>query len=425
MMKTLVLVTQAYVHCASPDLLAEAAARARLVVVLDENEKLHPLLAPHVSEVYHRTGQTRLTLQPSIEVDDLAAIVHREIDAAGGDPRSVGLFCQHEDNVYPTAQVRKLTGIAGDGPELVHRFRDKLAMKAALAERLPEALPRYRRFSVDRAEADAKGYYDELAGALGTPKLVVKPTTGAGSFNVAIVNGPDDLSLAVKHIRSDDREFEYEVDEFIDGTMHQCDSFVRGGEVYFSGILELGCSNFDFVQGKPLSVYPVTDPEDYRRLFEYNQQVVSALGFRDGSTHHELFVRRDADGGLSLKFIEIAARVPGGLGVPFHERNSGINLIDANLLLALGDPAADAPAFKSNNNVVSALLPVGHGKVVARNEPEVGSEYWIDWRISVGDTVDSRSLVDNAGILTMVNDDAVTLRRDFESLQNYVPVSCE
>lgn len=424
MIESLVFVSQAYLQYATNKTLEQAASRARLSIVLDRGEDLHPKLVPYVSEVHRLTGRMRTNLQPSFDGDELTAVVGRQIDASGGDPGKVALFCQHEDNVLPAAYARRRTGIRGDGPDLVRRFRDKLAMKQALAERLPESLPRYRRLSPGRAAVDPAGYYDELTAALGTEKLVVKPTLGAGSLNVTIVTSPAGLAVAAEKIRDSDREFEYEVDEFVKGTMYQCDSFVRDGRVVFSGILELGCSNFDFVQGRPLSVCPVTDGETYRRLFDHNQDVVTTLGFQNGSTHHEVFARWTGDGRLIIKFIEIAARVPGGLGVPFHELNSGINLIDANLWLALGDAVVDDLSIDRRNNVVSALLPVGHGTIASLNEPDILSEYSIDWRVQVGDVVDSRSLVDNAGILTLLNDDPDVLRRDFESLHGYVPVTC-
>ncbi|MFY9808930.1 MAG: ATP-grasp domain-containing protein [Pseudonocardiaceae bacterium] len=425
MIKNLIMVSQAYVHYATPQSLERAAAQARLTVVLHGDELVYPRLEPYVSEVHRLTGLTRYNLQPSFTPDDLAEVVTSEMQLTGGDPAEVALFCQHEDNVLPTAQVRHRFGIAGDSPDLICRFRDKIAMKEALAPHLPDALPRYRRLAVDRIAADAAAYHAELVDLLGSQRLIVKPTAGAGSVNVAVISSPDDLVQVAERISADSRAFEYEVDELLEGTMHQCDSFVRDGKVVFSGILELGCSNFDFVQGQPLSVYPVTDEVLYRQLFDYNQDVITALGFRDGSTHHELFLRRDAEGRPVPRFLEIAARVPGGLGIPFHERNSGINLMDANLLLALGDPAVVHLAPQIRNNVVSALLPVGHGTVVARNEPTVTSPYTIDWRVSIGDVVNSQSLIDNAGILTLINNDPTALRKDFESLASYVPVTCE
>lgn len=424
MIESVVFVTQVYLGFATVNTLERAAAQARLSIVLGPGEELHPKLVPYITEVYRLTGGLRTSVLPSFDVDELTAIALREIDARCGDPGKVALFCHHEDNVLPTAHVRHRTGISGDGPELVRRFRDKIIMKEALVSRFPGILPRYRKLWLPSIAADPVGYYDELAAELGTGKLVVKPTFGAASLDVTVVASPSDLVLALRKIRDNGRAYDYEVDEFLPGTMYQCDSFVRHGRVIFSGILELGCSNFDFVQGKPLSVYPVTDKGTYQRLFDFNQNVITALGFRDGSTHHELFLHRSRDGQFTLKFVEIAARAPGGLAVPFHELNSGVNLIDANIWLTLGEDAADDLVIETRNNVVSALLPVGNGTIVSLNEPDIVSEYSINWQVRVGQVVSSRSLIDTAGILTLVNDDPAVLRRDFESLQSYVPVTC-
>lgn len=424
MIESIVFISQGYLGYATVATLEKAAAQARLSVVLLPGEELHPRLVPYISKIHRVAGQARSHVVPAFGADELTQIALAEIESRGGDPARVALFCQIEDNVLPTALVRQRTGIRGDGPELVRRFRDKVAMKEALGRALPGALPRYRRLSLPRVAADPAGYYGELAAELGTGKMVIKPTCGAASVDVAMVGSPADLTLAAQKMRDGGREFDYEVDEFLTGTMHQCDSFVRHGKVVFSGILQLGCSNFDFVQGRPLSVYPVTDEETYRQLFDFNQQVITALGFQDGSTHHELFVRRENDGRLTMTFLEIAARVAGGLAIPFHELNYGVNLIDACISMTLEDEAADSLTITPRNNMVSALLPVGHGTIVSLNEPDVASSYSIDWRVRVGDVVNCQSVVDSAGILMLRNDDPAVLRRDFENLQSYVPVTC-
>jgi hypothetical protein len=425
MISGVVLVSQAYLNYASQEILEEVAAQVRLTLVVDEGEDVHSGLAPFLDEVHRLKGQTHNSLLPSFDVGELASVVRKEIELAGGDPRSITLFCQHERNVLPTAQVRKVLGIAGDGPDVMRRFKDKLAMKEALSKSMPEALPRHQLLSFERLDEDPVGYYRELVTALGTEKLVVKPTGASGSFNVAIIDTADGLRSVGERTRRHEREFDYEVDEFLQGTMYQCDSYVREGVVLFSGILELGCSNFDFLSGSPLTVYPVSDERDYRQLFEFNQAVVTTLGFANGSTHHEIYVQRRPSGELLIKFGEIGARVPGGLGVPYHQLNSGVNLMDANLLLAVGREPAPSPAdAKPKNNVVSALLPVGNGEIVSLNEPDVASAFSIDWRVGVGERVDCHTLVDVAGILTLVNDDKAELRRDFESLQSYRAVTC-
>lgn len=183
----------------------------------------------------------------------------------------------------------------------------------------------------------------------------------------------------------------------------------------------MGCSNFDFVTGRPLSVFPVLDEMLYKKLFDFNQAVISVLGFSTGSTHHEVFISNDDD---RIVFLEIAARVPGGIGVPFHARNSGINLVDATILLAVQDRTFLPAEFNFKNNVVAALLPVGEGRVERFYEPDIESDYEINWYVKKGMQVSSNSLIDAAGMLTFWNDDPDILRKDFERIQSYVPTRC-
>ena len=121
-------------------------------------------------------------------------------------------------------------------------------------------------------------------------------------------------------------------------------------------------------------------------------------------------------------FLEIAARIAGGLAVPYHQLNSNMNFIDAVLYQTAVPALLDRVRAHSRDNVVSALLPVGHGTIVKLNEPHLESRYEIRWAVRPGQTVDARSLADNAGILLVYNDDRAALRRDFERLADYVPL---
>lgn len=419
MKKTVILLSQSYLHFASEAVLDHLQQQSRLVLIIHRSETPHPLLSSRVAQVYQVDGVMTESLRPELDFSQVAAIVQREI-AAAGSADNVAIFCQQEDNVLTAARVRAEFAIAGDQPETVLKFRDKLLMKQCVSAALPDAIPKHEKLDSQALNHDVDACYQALRARLGN-KMIVKPTSGAGSFNVKIIDSADDLRAVQEMIKNDDHTFSYEIDEYISGKMYQCDSFIRDGKVVFSGILELGCSNFDFVMGKPLSVYPVTDREQYQRLFAYNQAVISALCFRDGSTHHELFIKEDTQ---EIIFLEIAARVPGGIGVPFHTRNSNINLIDATLLQAAESPLLESIRPDMRNNVVSALLPVGHGTVITLNEPQISSPYHIDWHIKPGAVVNSRSLIDTAGILTFTNNDSAQLRSDFEKLQAWVPVTC-
>lgn len=417
MTSTIIFLTPVYLQYASDEALGTIARRARLVLLAYRGAPVDPRLIPYFARIVPQDAALNLSVRPVLHEDAVVEVVREEIERAGSAD-AVRIFAQEEGNVLLAARVRARFGIPGDQPAMVERFRDKLKMKAAIAA-AGLRIPRHEPLDPERIGAETSAaYYAELRGRLGLP-LVVKPINAGASINVFIARDGAAFEAACHTIRTSPYTFDYEVDEFIDGPMYQCDSFVHDGRIVYCGALELGCTNFDFVQGRPLSVYPALEPKLRARLERFNQTVIEVLGFRDGSTHHEIFhdTRRD-----ELVFLEIAARVAGGLGVPYHQLNSNINMIDANLYLSADPALLERIEVRKRDNVVSALLPVGHGTVVKLNEPQLESRYEVRWAVKPGQVVDSKSLNDNAGILMIYNDDPVVLRRDFERLEHYVPV---
>ncbi|MCF5669652.1 biotin carboxylase, partial [Pseudomonas syringae] len=66
-----------------------------------------------------------------------------------------------------------------------------------------------------------------------------------------------------------------------------------------------------------------------------------------------------------------------------------------------------------------------NAKIFQMNNAPVSSEFVIEWKVSPGMVVDSKSLADNAGILTFYNLDPKSLRADFDALQGYQPTQVE
>ncbi|WP_277963215.1 ATP-grasp domain-containing protein [Pseudomonas sp. RIT-To-2] len=420
MIKTIVFLTPHYLNFASETALQTLGRDYRTVLIAYHADVLPAALERNVAKVARVDADPHRNIRPLLDEAQCHAIVSDELRAVGGDTSAVRIFCQEECHVQLAAQLREAFGLEGDTQAIVANFRDKVLMKHAVS-RHGIRVPGFVSLDQARLAKEPQAYYRELTERLGLP-LVLKPVNAAGSFEVSIIGNEADFTKAREQVMASPFHFDYEVDEYIDGAMFQCDSFVVDGEIRYCGVLELGCTNFDFVQGKPLSVIPVADPALRATLEAFNRDVIAALNFRNGSTHHEVFVDRRR--GYPV-FLEIAARVPGGIGVPYHEKNSDINLIDANLYLVAGAAALEQIRPHEKNNVVSALLPLRKGRISQLNEPPIASAYSIDWKVAPGMVVDSRSLADTAGILTFYNDDPTVLRADFDALQRYVPTQVE
>ncbi|MCF5826808.1 ATP-grasp domain-containing protein, partial [Pseudomonas syringae] len=346
MVKTIVFLTPHYLNFASVTALKTLHDTCRTVLIADRADVLLDKIESHMSVIIRADGDPHRNIRTLLDHEQCRLVVSDELRKLGGDSSAIRIFCQEECHVELAALLREEFGIEGDTLEVVSNFRDKVRMKGAVNSK-GIRIPAFAKLDQARLARDPEGYYTELCAAFGLP-LVIKPVNSAGSFEVSIVHDKAGFLTTRDQITASLFHFEYEVDEFINGQMFQCDSFVVDGEVRYCGLLELGCTNFDFVQGKPLSVIPVLDPALKSRLEAFNRDVIAALNFRNGSTHHELFV--DHASGEPI-FLEIAARVPGGIGVPYHEKNSDINLIDANLYLTAGSEKLNAIQPHSKNNV--------------------------------------------------------------------------
>ncbi|KRP61048.1 ATP-grasp domain-containing protein [Pseudomonas orientalis] len=420
MIKTVIFVTQTYLQWLSAEAMQDVKSSGiRLVLLVNAGEPILKSLDGFFDDIVPLTGRLGTNIRPVLPYEDILTVVQEEVRTAGA-PEAVRLFCQEEGHVLDAAAVRQALGIPGDRPELVSGFRDKILMK----ERVRTAgirIPLHVVLDLHLAVIDPAEYYLALKREMGA-KLVIKPVDAAGSLNVFVVENVGDFVAAMEAIRLFENEFKYEVDEFIEGDMFQCDSFVQNGQIKFCGTFELGCTNFDFVQGRPLTGYPTLDPDVLKTLEDYNARVIKALGMQNGCTHHEFFVN-PATG--QPTFLEIACRSPGGVGVYFHIMNKNFNLIDAYLYQnTLPDRLGEIRVTQANN-VVAALLPVGHGRIVSLNEPDVVSRYDIRWMVERGAVVNANTIADAAGILTLYNDNHDELRSDFERLQQYVPVTCQ
>ncbi|WP_261840774.1 ATP-grasp domain-containing protein [Aliamphritea ceti] len=420
MIKTLFVLSQTYLHYASSEAFFRIKKHSKIVLFLSENETLDERITKYIDEVVHVRGNCSLTLRPELDFSAIANRVKAEIELLGS-AGNISIYCQQEDNLMVAARLREAFGIAGDLPEQVEIFRDKLAMKLTVGNCIPDSIPKHQKFDQQSYSENCEEYYQLLVKALGA-RMVIKPVSGAGSVNVAVIDNYSHFASFGELLARTDFSFEYEVDEFISGNMYQCDSVVVDGGVIFSSVLELGCTNFEFVQGQPLSFMPSIPGTLREVLNSFNCKVIKALGLQNGITHHEFFYDAQTE---TITFLEIAMRVPGTVVVPLHADNSGINLMDCSLYLATDKRWLNTLQASSKNDRFAALLPVGPGEVMCLHQPELESDYGIDWFISEGTAINATATVqDQAGVLRVYNTNPKALRRDFNRLRSFTATTC-
>ncbi|MFE9762987.1 acetyl-CoA carboxylase biotin carboxylase subunit family protein [Streptomyces sp. NPDC005808] len=272
-----------------------------------------------VSYVVDAVGATGVLAEPAkiaclveiADVNDFEALCGavREVEAQVG--RVDQLVALSEFTLGIAAEVRETLGIPGPRPQDVAVYRNKLTMKELVAKagvRVPRFVP-----CGDAEPAIA------FARSVGYP-LILKPVAGAASIGVHKVDDEAALLSLLEAVDSDD----YELEEFIEGTIHHVDGFADNeSQIPFQSVSRYinDCLSFE-AGGEPLGSVVMQSSELRTRIEEFARTCVSALGMKSMPFHLELFVTKTGE----LVFLEVAGRI-GGAEVPYlTHRLFGVNL---------------------------------------------------------------------------------------------------
>jgi hypothetical protein len=346
--------------------------------------------------------------------DSLAKTVRDVIAARGGDEVETRLLCHDEYSLGAVAAVREKLGIPGDRPVNVRPFIDKLAMKAALAGH-DIRMPRYAAWDAAAYARDADGYVAEIIAAVGLPAFV-KPVNESGAVGATRIGNAAQLRQWADAAQG----WEFEIDEFIDGTLYHVDSAVQDGSpIYVRANQDLYPCH-EYTEGKINSTFtlPADDPV-LPVLLEFNERVLGALTDkpRHSAFHHEIFINRDGE----PVFLEIAARAPAAL-IPMTGRiRWGVDIEEAHFALQRGEPFSP-PTHYHGPFAAFVFFPKRAGTVVALDRPDLVSSHRWTWNIEVGDVLDAATDDrDFAASVLLWNDDFATLRRDLDDLDRATP----
>lgn len=334
-------------------------------------------------------------------------IVSKELTKINGESLRIISCC--EDHLLLAAQLREEFSIPGMHYKQALNFRDKVEMKNTLRAHNIR-VPHYERFN-DANQNERLSDFNQLQSRFGLP-FVLKPTAMLGGFGVAIVSSAEEFE-AFYQMKAPNEQ--YEVEEFISGTLYHCDAIRQNGVTLFSVCCEYTNPNFDFQLGKSVISMPLREDEPHvKEIVQFNERVLNALEFQTGVTHHELFVNNMGE----VVFLEIGARSPGDPVSALYYEAFNLCFENCDAKMQLDIPLELKPT--TNVHVMSGTLPKISGIVDKLISPELNSPFDIKWAIKEGDFIpESNSIRDCAATITAKNNDYKTLRSDFLILKDF------
>jgi biotin carboxylase len=358
----------------------------------------------------------RITVTEDFSDRGIAEAVVQLMSRGGFTPEATRLLCHDEYSLGVVAQVREKLGIPGDRPEELKAFTDKLAMKNALAGR-GVRLPRHLAWDRDAYLSEPAAYAEHVAAIVGLPAFV-KPVNESGSVGAARIETIEELHTWAR--RADER-YDFEIDEYLTGTLYHVDSAVQDGELVHVRVNQYMHPCADYVAGRICSTFTVPEDDPWcGRLEAFNRQVLNGLTDkpRNGVFHHEVFRLPDGE----LVFLEIAARAPAALAPATGRIRWGLDIEEAHFRLQRGETVED-PAYRGPH-AAFVYFPKRAGRVTALHLLELSSAHRWVWNVQVGDELeDPTDIRDFAASVLLWNSDFAALQHDLQQLDRHAALT--
>jgi biotin carboxylase len=277
-----------------------------------------------------------------LEEADIAKVVDyadpNAVIKAVGRIKLDGVLTVSADSAVPAvAAIAEELGLPGIGVETAHLMTHKIAMRRRLAD-LGVPQPR---FAALRTLSERRRALDEV----GLP-AVLKPVDSGGQRGVFRIDSMDDIEAHLHEVLSISPTGEAILEQFVEGTEMNGIVIAHGGEqipLTLSDRLRPPGVGFGvgWIHVYPAAVYG-HQLEESERVATY---AVKALGLDEGIAFPQLIATPGGD----VLMVECAARIPGGQMADLVRHAVGIDLVDVQLRLALGEPLPEEllqPRFK-------------------------------------------------------------------------------
>jgi len=249
-----------------------------------------------------------------------------------------GVLTVSADRAVPVvAAVAEALGLPGIGVETAHLMTHKVAMRSRLAD---AGVPQPR-FAALRSMSERR----RAAAEVGFP-AVLKPADSGGQRAVFRVETLDDIDAHLHEALTASPTGEAILEQYVEGMEMNGIVIARDGEAIPLTLSDrMRPPGLGFGVGW-IHVYPATV---YGHQLEESERVAShtvkALGLRTGIAFPQLIATPDG----RVLVVECAARIPGGQMADLVRHATGVDLVEVQLRMALGEELPDElvlPHFK-------------------------------------------------------------------------------
>jgi len=364
------------------------------------------ILATHADIFDALDPSTAAAVDEFWEVDFRSTVVADDLVDRARGLDLVGVVTAWEFFTPLVAEVASRLCLPANDPGKVLAARNKSAMASAFTR----AGVRHARTRVVGRQTPA----EEIVGSIDAYPVVVKPADNAGSCGVSVVHGPEGLQDAVDGARDWPEEFPHGIpldtdiliQDYVGGREYSVETVGVDGEFRHVAITEklttTGSSRAELGHLVPARV----DGAVREALLEEVTRALTAVGFRFGVAHTEVKVERG-----DAWIIETGVR-PGGDLIPrLVQLSGGVDLIDASIAAATGQPVTLDAGGAGQASTVRFIVPPRAGVVRSLGNLPT-DERVVEARFSkkVGDRVDSVSdNVSRLGHVILVGPDASTV----------------
>lgn len=377
--------------------------QVRLVAIVDHQfkDKIAGHIFNYLDEIIYLKAEAKEGFLAEFSYVDLLPIVENEMKHS----IDVKIICSDEFNLLNAGKLRRNFRISGHTDEDLLIYRDKTKMKEKLAKE-GIRVPKFRLLNPSYG-------FEYLAQELGLP-FVIKPIDSCGSHGVSIIYDLNQFNKLDLDLNSQN----FEVEEYIEGTLYHIDSCIRNNNIDFICANEYTFPNHDYTNGKALGSIPLDQDDPLSiKLIDFAENCLMALKADNIVNHMELFHTKNNE----IIFLEVSGRPPGALVNLTHQLNFGFNLMDEDFYMQ-SDIDMKTPISISKEKVFFSLFPLLPGKVVKLNFPKVKSRVEIEWYVEVGDVIDTKdcnNIVGKSAHAIFYNSDKTVLREDFELIKHH------